>query len=219
MQNMETLIPWLVMAILAYLAGCIPTGYWLGRLHGIDIRDHGSGNVGATNVFRCLGKKLGTLTLIVDALKGLLPALAIRIWLSSWFGDAVHEASMMAAAMAVVGHVWPVTMRFRGGKGVATAAGGLLGVVPAAMGPAIAVWIMLFVLSGYVSLASMTAAVTVAVAAWIGYGAETQCIPAVVSVLAAIALWRHRANAIRLINGTESRFQVLRRHKTTANSK
>ncbi len=216
---METMIPWVIMAVPAYLAGCIPTGYLLGRFYGMDIRKHGSGNIGATNVFRCLGKKLGTLTLLVDACKGLLPALAVRFWCAAWFGAATREAAMMAAALAVVGHVWPVTMRFRGGKGVATAAGGLLGVVPAAMGPALAVWILVFLIAGYVSLASMTAAATVAVAAWIVYGADTRVIPLAVSLLAVITLWRHRGNMVRLLKGTESGFRVFGRGKKKAENK
>lgn len=204
---MEIWIPWFLLGVAAYCAGCIPTGYLLGRWRGIDIREHGSGNIGATNVFRCLGKKLGILTLVVDAMKGLLPVLAVRWVFRPWFGEALHEALMLGAAMAVLGHVWPVTMRFRGGKGVATAAGGLLGVVPAAMGAALAVWIIVFLVSGYVSLASITAAVTVAATAWIVVGQETRVIPIAISLLAAITVWRHRGNMIRLLQGTESGFR------------
>lgn len=199
---MHNLATWLGVGVAAYLLGCIPTGYLLGKLKGVDIRRLGSGNIGATNVFRCLGKKLGALTLTVDFLKGLLPVMLARRVLA---GDASNEAAVMTAALAVAGHVWPITMGFRGGKGVATAAGGLVGVVPLAMGVAMAVWLTLFLALGYVSVASISAAVAVTLAAWIWPSGGTALVPSLVTVLAAVSIWRHRANMVRLIQGTEPR--------------
>lgn len=205
---MENILSWLGVGVGAYMLGCIPTGYLLGRLRGVDIRRLGSGNIGATNVFRCLGKRLGILTLIGDVLKGWIPVfLARRVFA----GGAADEAALLAAALAVAGHVWPVTMKFKGGKGVATAAGALMGVVPLAMGLALVVWLSFFFIGGYVSIASMAAAVTVAVATWCGLGDDSGITPVVVTLLAVMTLWRHRTNIVRLRQGTESRFRGLRR--------
>ncbi len=201
-QTGASILPWLAIGVFAYIMGSIPSGYLLGRFRGVDIRSLGSGNIGATNVFRCLGKKLGALTLVVDFLKGLLPVMTARYVFSGGDSDA---AAVMAAAFSVAGHVWPVTMRFRGGKGVATAAGALLGIVPLAMALALVVWVVLFLAAGYVSLASITAAVAVTVAVWLLHSGEKLLIPVVVTLLAAITLWRHRGNMRRLINGTEFR--------------
>lgn len=191
-------LPWF---LLAYLVGSFPTSYLAGRLvRGIDLREHGSRNLGATNVYRVLGWKVAIPVALVDILKGALPVAYIAPRVS----PALTVALLVGIA-AIVGHVYPVFMRFRGGKGVATAAGVMLGLTPWAMAASTLVWVLLVWLTGYVSVASMAGAVTLPIAAWFFYPGRREIIG--LDVLVALAIiWFHRANIRRLMNGTESRF-------------
>jgi len=182
--------------VVAYLVGAVPVGFLVARAFGLgDIRRHGSGTIGATNVLRTMGKGAAVLTLIGDVAKG---ALAV------WLGRLVSvDAAPAAAVAAVVGNCWPVFRRFRGGKGVATGFGALLALVPLAVAPAAIVWIAITAGFRYVSLGSVLAALCVPLgAAMLAYPW-----PSVLAsvVVAAIILLRHRENIGRLLAGTERR--------------
>ena len=196
--------PWLLALSLfaSYLVGAIPTSYLAGRLfRGIDLREHGSKNLGATNVYRTLGWKYAIPVGLFDIAKGAVPVLV--------FAPRVSDSQVFALACgiaAILGHVFSVFVRFRGGKGVATAAGVMLGLTPLALGVAALTWLAIVALSGYVSLASIAAAAVFPVAV---YFLERLERPEILwlDVLVAVAIvWLHRANIRRLLDGTESRF-------------
>lgn len=188
----------------AYLVGAVPFGLLIGKLKGIDIRQHGSGNIGATNVLRVLGKPLGITTFILDALKGFLPSFFFPGLLAGVAGDPV--LSVLCGAAAIIGHNFPVFLKFKGGKGVATSAGVLIGIAPQAALVAVLVWAAVFFTSRYVSLASIVAAGAVIAAGWWFYRDGHLILPVVLTVLGLLAILRHKANIARLLNGTENRF-------------
>lgn len=183
--------------VAAYLIGAIPVGVLVARLAGgVDIRRHGSGNIGATNVLRTLGPAAGVITLLGDILKGYLAtAAAGALGGEAWLGAG--------AAAAVMGNCWPVFLRFRGGKGVATGLGAFLRAAPLAVLPAALVWVLVVALTRYVSLASILACVGFVVAAW-ALGAARPVV-AGAALVALIIVWRHQQNIQRLRAGTESR--------------
>ena len=190
---------WLVAS---YFAGAIPTSYLAGRLfRGIDLREHGSKNLGATNVYRTLGWKYAIPVGLVDIAKGVVPVLV--------FAPRTSDSQLFALACgvaAIAGHVFSVFVRFRGGKGVATAAGVMLGLAPLALGVALVIWIVVLKLSGYVSLASIAAAAGFPLAVYLLDRPDQPGILWLVALVAAAIIWLHRANIRRLLNGTESRF-------------
>jgi acyl phosphate:glycerol-3-phosphate acyltransferase len=188
--------------VASYLVGAIPTSYLAGRLfRGIDLREHGSRNLGATNLYRVLGWRYAIPVGLFDAAKGLVPVLV--------FAPAAEASALFAllcGLTAVLGHVFSVFVRFRGGKGVATAAGAMLGLAPAALGVAFVVWAALVFLTGYVSLGSIVAAAVFPLAVLL---LEPPADPRLLwlDVLAAAAIiWFHRGNVRRLLKGTENRF-------------
>jgi len=193
----------------AYLAGAIPFGYLVARSRGVDIRRVGSGNIGATNVTRCVGRPWGILTFVCDLLKGLLPALCLPpLLLRVSAGTDAQTLRVICGVAAILGHNWSIFLGFRGGKGVATSAGALLALAPLAMGIGALVWGTVYRASRYVSLASIAAALAVAASSWWppatrGHGALLT--PAVLTVLAMVVIGRHHANIRRLLNGTENR--------------
>ncbi|MDH3445141.1 MAG: glycerol-3-phosphate 1-O-acyltransferase PlsY [Deltaproteobacteria bacterium] len=186
------------LIVSAYLLGSVPSGYLLGRLTGVDVRKAGSGNVGATNVARVLGKGQGVLTLMADAAKGWLPvyaALAI---------DPSLLVAILAGAAAFLGHLYPIFLRFEGGKGVATAVGVLLSLAPIVAMVLCGIFAVTVAASRVVSLGSMAAAVAAPFALWIaGY---PPMVVATGGFMAAMITWRHRGNIRRLLAGTEPRF-------------
>lgn len=189
----------------SYLLGSIPCGLIVARLKGVDLRKAGSGNIGATNVFRCVGKGWGIVTFAGDALKGYAPAaLFPLLWarLVPGMPPPAH-LGLLCGLAAIAGHNWPLFAGFKGGKGVATSAGALLGFAPGAVGVGAATWALLFGLTRYVSLASIAAAVTVPAASWwldLKHGALE---PGTLTLLGLIVIWRHRANIRRLLRGEE----------------
>ncbi|GAB2949355.1 glycerol-3-phosphate 1-O-acyltransferase PlsY [Hymenobacter coalescens] len=196
--------------VLAYLLGSIPTALWVGRrFYGLDVREHGSGNAGATNTFRVLGKKPGSFVLLVDALKGFVAAYFLPMWLVSVGAiEPEHEVyyRLACGVLAVIGHIYPVFAQFRGGKGVATILGMMLGVAPATVGVCLLVFVVVLLISRYVSLSSMTAGVTFALLQLTPWFAPPQDFLIYVGfVLAALLIYTHRANIGRLRAGTESR--------------
>ena len=194
------------VALLAYLLGSIPTGFLVARAKGIDIRTVGSGNIGATNAFRVLGKAAGTFVLLADFLKGLL-ACGVVPWLLFHTGEFAQVRvgpEIIAGLCAVLGHNYPVWLAFKGGKGIATSAGVLTALVPWSLVTILSVWIVLFLLTRYVSIGSIAAAAALPFATWIFYRNWT--LTAVTGAMGALAIYKHRGNIQRLINGTEARF-------------
>ncbi len=196
--------PDLITLAAAYLLGAVPFGLLIGRLKGIDIRQHGSGNIGATNVLRVLGKPLGITTFVLDALKGFVPSFLFP----AWFGAAMEPGviSVLCGAAAILGHNFPVFLGFKGGKGIATSAGVLIGIAPQAALAGVLAWVVVFFASRYVSLASILAAVAVIASGWWFYRDGHLILPVVLTVLGLLAILRHKANIQRLLNGTENRF-------------
>ena len=195
----------------SYILGSIPFGYLAGRLAGIDIRKVGSGNVGATNVVRVLGKKFGYPVFALDVLKGFWPVkismLMAPVLPPDW--NSPEIVGILAAMSSVLGHLYPPWLRFKGGKGVATSAGALLALTPVATLIGIAIWIIVFWLTGYVSLASMIAAIVLPIVILVLRSQDqNNGEPLIYSsaCVAAVVIWRHRSNLSRLIRGTEPRF-------------
>ena len=194
------MIPGLLL-LASYLLGAIPTGYLAGRwTRGIDLREHGSGNLGATNTFRVLGARIAAPVMLVDVAKGFIPAALFPLW------DGVPEWGWALAygAAAIVGHVFPVYMRFRGGKGVATAFGVFLAIAPKAVLPALVAWLVLLKLSRMVSLASITAALTLI--AGLLVTEERVAVLALGIAVAIFVIYAHRSNIGRIVRGEEHRF-------------
>ena len=197
----------------AYLLGSMPTGFLAGRVRGIDIRTVGSGNMGAANVFRTLGKTAGVMVLVVDGLKGYA---ACTLLVAVFFGrrysdfpdrlinfDELEHAKILAGICAVLGHNFTCWLKFKGGKGIATSAGVFFALAPLAAGIALGAWIVVFALSRYVSIASIAAAVALPAAVWLTPNSLTLRI--VTTALGLLAIAKHRSNIERLVNGTERR--------------
>ena len=201
---------WLTGGVLAYLLGSVPFGFLIAKTRGQDIRTLGSGNIGATNVFRSVSKPLGILTFALDFLKGFAGVQWIPVLASLLTGVSYENMyfPVFCGAMTVVGHNWTLFLGFKGGKGIATSAGLLLGLSPAGVGIAFVAWLITFLASRYVSVASITAAVVLGLAAWpLHLKANGPWFPCVLTLLALLAVWKHRTNIARLRAGTESRFQ------------
>lgn len=193
----------ILVMILGYLAGSIPTGLWIGRsMRGIDIRDHGSGNLGATNAFRVLGKSLGSLVLFVDVLKGLLPVLILPRLVG--ISNPTPGLEMLIGASAIAGHVLSFFVDFKGGKGVATALGVFLAIAPLEMSIILAIGILIIAVTGYVSLASITGAVLLPL--FLFFTGRPTSVLIVAMIISIIVLVRHRTNLTRLLQGRENRF-------------
>jgi acyl phosphate:glycerol-3-phosphate acyltransferase len=193
-----TQLPWLVAS---YLLGAIPTSYLVGRLfRGIDLREHGSRNLGATNLYRVMGWKFAVPVGLFDVAKGAVPVLVFAPRAS---GSTTF--ALLCGITAIVGHVYSVFVRFRGGKGVATAAGVMLGLTPAALGVVALVWAVLVFATGYVSLGSIVGAALLPAAVFLLHPQSRDLVWIDVAVAGAI-IWLHRANIGRLLKGTESRF-------------
>ncbi len=218
-MNTWGFICWTLAGVLAYLLGSLPFGFIIARCRGVDIRTVGSGNIGATNVFRMVSKPLGILTFALDFAKGacgvlLIPGLACAL-VEFMGGEAVvvgKGLKVFCGFLTVVGHNWTCFLGFKGGKGIATSAGLLLGLSPAGVGIAFSAWLLVFALSRYVSVASIAAAVALGCVVWLLPREEAGAwFPAVLTLLAVLAIFKHRANIARLRAGTESRFTFKKR--------
>jgi glycerol-3-phosphate acyltransferase PlsY len=199
--------------VLAYLIGSLPTGYVAGLTRGIDIRTTGSGNIGATNVFRVLGKAAGISVLALDGVKGFAAARWVPLLAGKWFpGTPAENLALAAGAGAVLGHVYTCWLKFKGGKGIATSAGVGFAWAPEACAVTLAIWGIVFVSTRYVSVASIVAAVVLPVAVWVfGYGTRMTL---VMTAMAVLAIYKHKANIRRLLEGTENRVGMKKNEST-----
>ncbi|MDF1657802.1 MAG: glycerol-3-phosphate 1-O-acyltransferase PlsY [Verrucomicrobiales bacterium] len=201
-ESSEILSQWWP-ALLAYVVGATPFGFLAGKLKGIDIREHGSGNIGATNVLRTLGKPIGITVLVLDVFKGMIPVIIAKMMSDN---SALHIAT---AITAILGHNYTFWLKFKGGKGIATTAGAVIPILTVPILVAIAVWVIFLKLTRYVSVASIAAAVAIPLTLsiqnlvsgqweWVIFGfAVFVCL---------LAIWKHRANIQRLRRGEENRF-------------
>ena len=198
-----------LVCVFAYFFGAIPFALIIGKLHGVDIRKVGSGNVGATNVTRAVGPVQGKICFVLDMLKGAIPVLAAQVLLPRSPGLAIA-----AGAIAILGHMFPVYLKFKGGKGVSTGAGVALALAPLPLLCALVFWAALFLVTRYVSVASIAAAVGLPVFTFLfrlgkvgSLTARSTPVLVFFCAIAAITVYRHRSNIKRLIEGTENRFE------------
>jgi glycerol-3-phosphate acyltransferase PlsY len=201
-------IIYIIIALtVAYLLGSIPTAVWASKVfHGIDVRDHGSGNAGATNVIRVLGWKTGVPVLLVDLVKGSLAALLPVFFHLAPHGSAfLTNLQIMNGLAAIIGHMYPVFAGFRGGKGVATAGGVITAIHPAVSLVCLGIFALVFIITGIVSVSSMTAGIAFPILLLTLFDTPS-LIFKIFSVFIAVALlFSHRKNIIRLLNGEEKR--------------
>lgn len=213
------MLSFITIIILSYLLGSIPTSVWVGRLtRGVDIREHGSGNAGATNTFRVLGWKAGSVVSIIDLAKGFVAAFYISQlgfvlggmpeMIGVWSIDVFIR--MIAGAAAVLGHMYPLYAGFKGGKGVITAAGMLYGIEPISISLALVVFFSVLFKWRYVSLASIVACISyplflISLRYWLGFDDIDGSLMVISSAVAAFIVYKHSANIRRLYEGTENR--------------
>ena len=210
-----SIVGYILTALLGYLLGSIPTGFLVAKARGLDIRTTGSGNIGATNVVRQFGIGLGIFVLLADAFKGWFAVAVAAHLIWTWFepaADLVSEGRLeiVGGVAAVLGHNFTCWLSFKGGKGIATSGGVLLGLVPLSLLIIFVVWVIVFAATRYVSLASICASLALPLATWLTGRSLT--LIAVTSAMTALAVYKHKSNIQRLITGTESRFG---NHKTT----
>src|SRR5579885_330832 len=202
-----------LIAAVAYLLGSIPFGLILVRVvRGEDVRQSGSGNIGATNVARTGGAKLGVATLVLDALKGYAGVAFANAVSHRETSMDVGLAAALAALCAILGHVFPVWLKFRGGKGVATAVGAFIGLAPRAVLVVLAIFLIIVAISRYVSLGSVVASAVFPILVYFLYrGTSTIADLLVMFAASLLIIFKHKANIGRLLKGTENRLQF---HKT-----
>jgi len=196
----------------AYFLGSISTAVWVGRyFKGIDIREHGSKNAGATNTFRVLGKRFGWLVLLTDVAKGTTAA-CLPYFLAqtafSGYKDEFLILQLVGGFTAVVGHVFPIFAHFRGGKGVATSLGIVIGINPPAAGICLSIFLLVFLTTRYVSLGAMISALCFPVVSYFFIHDDTRIMIIFTIVLGTLVIWAHRKNIERLWNGTENRMNL-----------
>ena len=186
-----------ILVVVAYLLGSLPFGLWLARSEGVDLRTTGSGNIGATNVLRTTGRLLAAVVLLLDSSKGVL-----AVWLASLLNGEI-EVMVVCAVAVVAGHIWPVWAGFRGGKGVATAAGAWTLIAPVAVVWSVVVFASIVAATRYVSAGSVAAAIAAPIVTTLLDGHPFTAIGSL--ILATLIVWRHRPNLSRLTQGTEPR--------------
>jgi acyl phosphate:glycerol-3-phosphate acyltransferase len=203
----------IIGGLIAYLLGSIPTAVWLGKVkYGIDVREHGSKNAGATNTFRVLGKKPGIVVLSVDIFKGIaavvLPALLFGKGLTD---DELINVRVLSAICAVLGHVLPIFAGFKGGKGVATSLGVIIGLHPETAGICLGLFLIVFMISGFVSLGAITAAVAFPIVLVLLFNVNSPIFISFSILLSAAVIIAHRKNIKRLLSGTENKMNLFKK--------
>ena len=201
-----------IYVLIGYLLGSIPSAVWIGKtLYGTDVREHGSKNAGATNTFRILGRKAGIIVLLMDVIKGVLAVL-----LPVWFIHGLHPEDLIRLRLIVgaavfLGHVFPVFAQFRGGKGVATSLGIVIGIHPVAAAICLGVFLVVFILSQYVSLGAITAATLFPIAIIFIFRSESLALNLFSVIIGATVIFTHKKNIARLLKGEESKMNLLKR--------
>jgi glycerol-3-phosphate acyltransferase PlsY len=207
---------YIVVAVAAYLLGSIPTGFLVAKAKGIDIQKSGSGNIGATNAMRVLGKPAGIFVMLADAAKG-YAAVYLGVFILNLFFFRIYHGfssgsssdyptgrfAIIAGIFVVLGHNYTCWLKFKGGKGIATTAGVYLALAPVALGIALSVFILSVLMTRYVSIGSIVAAIVLPVAVW--FNRENSFLEIVTIALCALAIYKHKSNIKRLMAGTESR--------------
>ncbi|MDO4942498.1 MAG: glycerol-3-phosphate 1-O-acyltransferase PlsY [Lachnospiraceae bacterium] len=193
-----------LLIVIGYILGCCQTGFFIGKRNKIDIRQYGSGNSGATNTLRVLGKKAAFLTFLGDALKGVFTVLIARFLISPHVDMNMVVVMLIGGLASILGHDYPFHMKFKGGKGVSTTGGVLFAIDPRMALICVSIVIIITYVTRYVSLASITMMIAIPFILWGFYGMEPQIIGMGV-IIGLLSIWRHRANVGRLLNGTESK--------------
>jgi glycerol-3-phosphate acyltransferase PlsY len=206
---------YILFSLIAYLLGSIPTAVWVGKAwYNIDVREHGSKNAGATNTFRVLGKKPGKLVLLIDVLKGAL-ATTIPLILSHYKlhleAEELIQLQILAAVFAVTGHVLPVFAQFRGGKGVATSLGVIIGLQPIAAMICLGVFLVVFILSKYVSLGAICASIAFPIVVRVVLKEDSLWLFGFSIILSSLVVFAHKKNIGRLIKGEESKMNLFKK--------
>jgi len=198
--------------VLAYLIGSIPTALWIGRsTHGVDVREHGSKNAGATNTFRILGRKCGWIVLTIDVLKGLAASSLPLIFAEDYSKNELLLFQISTSLVCIVGHIFPVFAQFRGGKGVASALGIIIGLNPVSACISVVIFLVVFLVSRYVSLGAIITSITYPFVSFFIVKEESSLMIIFTTLLGLLVVLAHWKNIRRLMNGAESKMNLLRR--------
>lgn len=198
--------------VLAYLIGSIPTALWIGRsTHGVDIREHGSKNAGATNTFRILGRKCGWIVLTIDVLKGLAASSLPLIFAEDYSKNELLLFQISTSLVCIIGHIFPVFAQFRGGKGVASALGIIIGLNPVSACISVVIFLFVFLVSRYVSLGAIITSITYPFVSFFIVKEESSLMIIFTTLLGLLVVLAHWKNIRRLMNGAESKMNLLNR--------
>lgn len=209
MENVWSLV---VAATTGYVLGSIPFSVWTGLIFfGKDVRKYGSGNAGATNTFRVLGRKAGTFVLMMDTLKGSMAVVFPKVWYEPSDGPLIHNLMLAGGLAAVIGHVYSLFLRFRGGKGVATSLGVMLALAPWATLAAAGVFLAGWIFSSYISLGSLLAAATFPLFHYFWYRDASLYQWLAIGLMSTLIIYTHRTNIQRLIAGKENKMPLIRK--------
>jgi len=201
----------IILVIIAYLLGSIPSAVWISKhYYGIDIREHGSKNAGATNVLRVLGRRAALPVFAIDVIKGFVAVSLAHFSMYMQGSEAMFTFKIVLVAAVILGHIFPVFAGFRGGKGVATLAGAVLGVYPPAVLLCLATFVIVLLFTHYVSLSSMTAGVMFPIYVTLVFGEKSYSLIIFSCVVAVLLLITHRKNIVRLLNHTESKTYIIK---------
>jgi len=198
--------------VLAYLIGSIPTALWIGRsTHGVDVREHGSKNAGATNTFRILGRKCGWIVLTIDVLKGLAASSLPLIFAEDYSKNELLLFQISTSLVCIIGHIFPVFAQFRGGKGVASALGIIIGLNPVSACISVVIFLVVFLVSRYVSLGAIITSITYPFVSFFIVKEESSLMIIFTTLLGLLVVLAHWKNIRRLLNGAESKMNLLNR--------
>lgn len=201
-----------IFIILAYLIGSIPTALWIGRsFHGVDVREHGSNNAGATNTFRVLGRKSGWFVLTIDILKGLIASSLPLIFAKDYSYNQLLLFQISTSIVCILGHIFPIFAQFRGGKGVASSLGIIIGLNPASACISLLIFLVIFLIFRYVSLGAIIASITYPFVSYFIVKEESSLMIIFTTLLGLLVVFAHRKNIRRLMNGVESKMNLLNR--------
>jgi glycerol-3-phosphate acyltransferase PlsY len=198
-----------IFSVTAYILGSIPTAVWVGkRFYGLDVREHGSKNAGATNTFRVLGKKPGKIVLAIDVLKGLIAVLLPLTVAYTHNENTIINYKLFAAIFVILGHVFPLFAGFRGGKGVATSLGVIFAIHPPAAGICLAIFLLVFLTFNYVSLGAIVTAISFPIVIYFVFNVTSLPLTIFSIVIGAAVVITHKKNILRLIQGSENKMFV-----------